>query len=388
MPWNSQGGGGWQGGGGPGPWGGRPGGGQQPPDLEELLRRSQEKVKSLFPGGGPVGAGRKGILLVALAIVGLWLASGIYTIQPDEQGLVTRFGKLDRVTTPGLKYHLPTPIEAVEKVPVTRVNRVEVGFRSAGQATGTRTTGSARDVSDEALMLTGDENIIDINFVVLWRIGSAADFRFNVRDPENTVKAAAESVMREIVGQTPIVEATTEGRRAIELRAREQLQQLMVEYGTGVLIDEVQLQKSDPPAEVIDSFRDVQRAQADRERAQNEAESFANDIIPRARGEAERLLQEAQAYRQEVTARSTGDAQRFKSILTEYLKAQDVTTRRLYLETMEAVLKGVNKVIIDGPTGSNGVVPYLPLPELDRKAREQRSPAPAAQLDGAQGAAQ
>ena len=280
MPWNSQGGGGWQGGGGPGPWGGRPGGGQQPPDLEELLRRSQEKVKSLFPGGGPTGAGRKGLLLVGLAILGLWLASGIYTIQPDEQGLVTRFGKLDRVTTPGLKYHLPAPIEAVEKVPVTRVNRVEVGFRSAGQATGGRTVGSARDVSDEALMLTGDENIIDINFVVLWRIGSAADFRFNVRDPENTVKAAAESVMREIVGQTPIVEATTEGRRAIELRAREQLQQLMVEYGTGVLIDEVQLQKADPPAEVINSFRDVQRAQADRERAQNEAESFANDIIP------------------------------------------------------------------------------------------------------------
>ena len=392
MPWNSQGGGGWQGGGGPGPWGGRPGGGQQPPDLEELLRRSQEKVKSLFPGGGPRGAGRKGLLLVGLAVLGLWLASGIYTIQPDEQGLVTRFGKLDRVTTPGLKYHLPTPIEAVEKVPVTRVNRVEVGFRSAGQATGGRTVGNARDVSDEALMLTGDENIIDINFVVLWRIGSAADFRFNVRDPENTVKAAAESVMREIVGQTPIVEATTEGRRAIELRAREQLQELMVDYGTGVLIDEVQLQKADPPAEVIDSFRDVQRAQADRERAQNEAEAFANDIIPRARGEAERLLQEAQAYRQEVTARSTGDAQRFKSILAEYLKAQEVTSRRLYLETMETMLKGVNKVIIDGPTGGNGVVPYLPLPDLDRRAREQQRPAaptsPSSQLEGVQGAAQ
>ena len=389
MPWNSQGGGGWQGGGGPGPWGGRPGGGQQPPDLEELLRRSQEKVKSLFPGGGPTSAGRKGLLLVGLAVLGLWLASGIYTIQPDEQGLVTRFGKLDRVTTPGLKYHLPTPIEAVEKVPVTRVNRVEVGFRSAGQAAGGRTVGNARDVSDEALMLTGDENIIDINFVVLWRIGSAADFRFNVRDPENTVKAAAESVMREIVGQTPIVEATTEGRRAIELRAREQLQELMVDYGTGVLIDEVQLQKADPPAEVIDSFRDVQRAQADRERAQNEAESFANDIIPRARGEAERLLQEAQAYRQEVTARSTGDAQRFKSILAEYLKAQEVTSRRLYLETMETMLKGVNKVIIDGPTGGNGVVPYLPLPDLDRRAREQQRPAaPTSQLEGVQGAAQ
>jgi membrane protease subunit HflK len=384
MPWNSQ-GGGWQGGGGPGPWGGRPGGGQQPPDLEELLRRSQEKVKSLFPGGGPSNVGGKGLLLVGLAIVGLWLASGIYTVQPDEQGLVTRFGQLDRTTGPGLRYHLPAPIEAVERVPVTRVNRVEVGFRSASQPTTTRTSG-ARDVSDEALMLTGDENIIDINFVVLWRIGSAADFRFNVRDPENTVKAAAESVMREIVGQTPIVEATTEGRRAIELRAREQLQVLMDEYGTGILIDEVQLQKADPPSEVIDSFRDVQRAQADRERAQNEAEAFANDIIPRARGEAERVLQEAQAYRQEVTARATGESQRFKSILTEYLKAEDVTARRLYLETMEEVLKGGTKVIIEGKNGSSGVVPYLPLPELNRRAPPQQ-PTPGIS-DGVQGAAQ
>ena len=371
MPWNSQGGGGWQGGGGPGPWGGRPGGGQQPPDLEELLRRSQEKVKNLFPGGGAPGAGRKGIVLAGLVVLGLWLASGIYTIQPDEQGLVTRFGRLDRVSSPGLKYHLPAPIEAVEKVPVTRVNRVEVGFRSP-QTPGVRTSGGTRDVNDEALMLTGDENIIDINFVVLWRIGSASDYRFNVRDPETTVKAAAESVMREIIGQTPIVEATTEGRRAIEQRAGEQLQMLMNEYGTGILIDEVQLQKADPPAEVIDSFRDVQRAQADRERAQNEAEAFANDIIPRARGEAERLLQEAQAYRQEVTARATGEAERFKSILAEYVKAEDVTRRRLYLETMEQVLKGMNKTIIDGRQGSNGVVPYLPLPELERRAREQR----------------
>jgi membrane protease subunit HflK len=383
MPWNSQGGGGWQGGGGPGPWGGRPGGGPQPPDLEELLRRSQEKVKNLFPGGGgPGGVGRKGMVLIGLVILGLWLASGIYTVQPDEQGLVLRFGKLDRVTTPGLKYHLPAPIESVEKVPVTRVNRIEIGFRSAQQA-GVRSAG-ARDIDDEALMLTGDENIIDINFVVLWRIGDAAQYRFNIREPENTVKAVAESVMREIIGQTPIVEATTEGRRAIELRAREQLQQLMNEYGSGILIDEVQLQKADPPAEVIDAFRDVQRAQADKERAQNEAEAFANDIIPRARGEAERLLQEAQAYRQEAVARATGEAERFKSVLAEYVKAQDVTTRRIYLETMEEVLKGVNKVIIDGKQGANSVVPYLPLPELERRAREQQ---PQAQL-GAQGAAQ
>ncbi|MGD9509346.1 MAG: FtsH protease activity modulator HflK [Geminicoccaceae bacterium] len=387
MPWNSQ-GGGWQGGGGPGPWGGRPGGGQQPPDLEELLRRSQEKVKSLFPGGGPANVGGKGLILVGLAILGLWLASGIYTVQPDEQGLVTRFGQLDRTTGPGLRYHLPTPIEAVERVPVTRVNRVEVGFRSASQtATTTSRAGASRDVGDEALMLTGDENIIDINFVVLWRIGNAADYRFNVRDPENTVKAAAESVMREIIGQTPIVEATTEGRRAIELRAREQLQALMDEYGTGILIDEVQLQKADPPAEVIDSFRDVQRAQADRERAQNEAEAFANDIIPRARGEAERVLQEAQAYRQEVTARATGEAQRFKSILTEYLKAEDVTARRLYLETMEEILKSGTKVIIEGKQGTNGVVPYLPLPELDRRAPSRQQEAPSTS-DNVQGAAQ
>ena len=368
MPWNSQGGGGWQGGGGQGPWGGRPGG-QQPPDLEELLRRSQEKVKSLFPGGGSGGVGRKGMVLAGLVVLGLWLASGIYTVAPDEQGLVTRFGRLDRVVMPGLQYHLPAPIESVEKVPVTRVNRIEIGFRSGQPTTGTRS--AARDVNDESLMLTGDENIIDINFVVLWRIGNAADYRFNVRDPENTVKAAAESVMREIIGQTPIVEATTEGRRTIELRAREQLQQLMNEYGTGILVDEVQLQKADPPSEVIEAFRDVQRAQADRERAQNEAEGFANDIIPRARGEAERVLQEAQAYRQEVLARATGEAERFKSILVAYQKAEDVTARRIYLETMEEVLKGVNKVIIDAKSGGNGVVPYLPLPALERRPPAQ-----------------
>ena len=217
-----------------------------------------------------------------------------------------RFGKLDRDhRSRACNYHLPAPIEAVEKVPVTRVNRVEVGFRSAGQPTGGADGAAARDVSDEALMLTGDENIIDINFVrAVADQATPPSSCSTSATPRTTVKAAAESVMREIIGQTPIVEATTEGRGAIELRAREQLQQLMDEYGTGILIDEVQLQKADPPAEVIDAFRDVQRAQADRERAQNEAEAFANDIIPRARGEAERLLQEAQAYRQEVVARA------------------------------------------------------------------------------------
>jgi membrane protease subunit HflK len=220
-------------------------------------------------------------------------------------------------------------------------------------------------------MLTGDENIVDINFVLLWLIKDAGQFLFNIRDPESTVKAVAESVMREIVGKTPIAEATTEARGQIEVDSRELIQAILDSYGAGILITQVQLQKVDPPGEVIDAFRDVQRAQADRERLQNEAESFANDILPRARGEAERISQEAQAYRQEVVARAEGDARRFLSVYEEYDKARDVTTRRIYLETMEEVLRNVNKVLIDQSASANGVVPYLPLPELERRARER-----------------
>ena len=370
MPWNSQ-GGPW--GGGQGPWGGRQGGGQQPPDLEELLRKSQERMRRLFPsGGGGGGPGRKGVVLVAAVVLGVWLASGIYRVQPEEQGVVLRFGKLQEITNSGLHWHWPWPVATVVKPQVTRVNRIEVGFRS-GQQAGVRSVGT-RDIDDESLMLTGDENIVDINFVVLWKIGDPANFLFNIRDPEATVKAAAESVLREIVGQTPIVQITTEGRRLIETSTREQLQALMNDYGAGILIDEVQLQKADPPQEVIDAFRDVQRAQADRERAQNEAEAFANDIIPRARGEAERLLQDSEAYKQEVVARATGDAARFASVQAEYVKAKDVTMRRLYLETMEQVLKGANKTVLDA-SNPQGVIPYLPLPGLDQHAGRAVTPA-------------
>jgi modulator of FtsH protease HflK len=378
MPWSNQ-GGGWQGGGGQGPWGGRPGGGggQQPPDLEELLRRSQEKVKRLFPGGGGgggFGGGRRGLVLIPLIVVAIWLASGFYRVQPDEQGVVLRFGEWIKTTQPGLNWHFPSPIETVFTPKVTRVNRVEAGFRGTSDLG--RTGGSDRDVPNESLMLTGDENIVDINFVLLWQIKDAAQFLFNVRDPESTVKAVAESVMREIVGKTPIVEATTEGRGAIELAAREQTQQILDEYGAGILVTQVQLQKVDPPSEVIDAFRDVQRAQADRERAQNEAETYANDILPRARGESERILQEAQAYRQEVVARAEGDAQRFVSVFNEYVKAQDVTIKRIYLETMEDVLRDMNKVVIDRSASGAGVVPYLPLPELERRARQRSTVEP------------
>jgi len=372
MPWNNQ-GGGWQGGGGQGPWGGRPGGGQQPPDLEELLRRSQEKVKKLFPGGGGGGGGlgnnRRAWVIIPLALVVIWLASGFYRVQPAEQGVVLRFGAWDRTTQPGLNWHFPAPIESVLTPQVTRVNRVEIGFRSGADTS--RDTAS-RDVPNESLILTGDENIVDINFVVLWQIKDAGEYLFNIRDPEQTVKAVGESVMREIIGETPFAEATTEGRGAIELQARERMQTALDDYGAGILINQVQLQKVDPPGEVIDAFRDVQRAQADRERAQNEAETYANDILPRARGEAERLIQEAQAYREEVVADAQGDAQRFLAVYDAYATAPDVTTRRIYLETMEQVLRDMNKVVIDKAAGSSGVIPYLPLPELERRARQQR----------------
>jgi membrane protease subunit HflK len=374
MPWSNQ-GGGWQGGGGQGPWGGRPGGGQQPPDLEELLRRSQEKVKRLFPGGagGGFGGNRRGLVLIPLVVLAIWLASGFYRVQPDEQGVVLRFGEWIRTTQPGLNWHFPSPIETAFTPKVTRVNRVEVGFMGPSEL---GRSGSTRDVPSESLMLTGDENIVDINFVLLWQIKDAGQYLFNIRDPEPTVKAVAESVMRDIIGKTPIVEATTEGRGAIELAAREEIQQILDGYGAGILVNQVQLQKVDPPNEVIDAFRDVQRAQADRERAQNEAEAFANDILPRARGEAERLVQEAQAYRQEVVARADGNAQRFISVYDEYVKAQDVTIKRIYLETMEDVLRDMNKVVIDSSASGAGVVPYLPLPELERRARERASAPP------------
>ena len=381
MPWNNQ-GGGWQGGGGgQGPWGGRPGG-QQPPDLEELLRRSQERVRKIFPGGpgGGFGGNRRALIAVPLILVAVWLASGFYRVQPDEQGVVLRFGEWIKTTQPGLNWHIPSPIETVFTPKVTRSNRVEIGFRSAAELA--RTT-SAREVANESLMLTGDENIVDINFVLLWLIKDAGQFLFNIRDPEATVKAVAESVMREIVGQTPIAEATTEARGAIELAGREQTQAILDSYGAGILITQVQLQKVDPPAEVIDAFRDVQRAQADRERLQNEAETFANDILPRARGEAERISQEAQAYRQEVVARADGDAQRFLAVYEEFDKARDVTTRRIYLETMEEVLRDMNKVLIDQSAEGNSVVPYLPLPELERRARE-RAAAAGSDADGSE----
>lgn len=369
MPWNPQGGGGgpWGsgGGGGGGPWGRGGGSGPQPPDLEELLRKSQDRFRRVVPGG--FGSG-KGFALIALAAVAVWMLTGFYRVQPDEKGVVLRFGEYVRTSESGLHYRLPYPFETVLTPKVTTINRVELGFRSVGEVRGR--SAASRDMIEESLMLTGDENIVDIHFSVFWKVkpGGAEAYLFNVRDPEGTVKVAAESAMRDIVGQTPIQSALTEGRGIIETKTRELLQKLLDSYKTGIEITQVQLLKADPPAQVIDAFNDVQRAKADQERSRNEAEAYRNDIIPRARGEAERLLQEAAAYKEQVVNLAQGEAGRFTSVATAYALAKDVTARRLYLETMEQVLRGTNKVIIDSSgQGGQGVVPYLPLPELLKK---------------------
>jgi membrane protease subunit HflK len=375
MPWNSQGGGGggpWGGGGGgQSPWGRPSGGGSQPPNIEEMLRRSQDKFRRLMPGGF---GGGKLVALVVIAIIGIWLASGFYRVLPDEQGVVLRFGQYSRTTQPGLNYHLPTPIEEVMTPKVTLVNRVEIGYRGSVEGS-TNPRGAGRQVPEEALMLTGDENIVDINFSVFWLIKDAGQFLFNIRSPEATVRAAAESAIRETVGRSPIVNILSEGRRKSETDAQHLLQDILDSYGAGISVTQVQLQKVDPPGPVIDAFRDVQRARADQERLRNEAEAYRNDIIPRARGEAERLIQEAEAFKQEVVNRSEGDAQRFLSVYKAFKTAPDVTTQRIYLETMEEILKGTSKVLIDtrAEGGAQGVVPYLPLPEI-RRGSPQSTP--------------
>ena len=331
-----------------------------------MLRRSQDRFRKMLPGGM---GGRRGIFLLIVAIVLIWLATGFYRVQPDQQGVVLRFGQYVRDAGPGLHYHLPAPIESVDRPSVTRVNRIEIGFRGAGEG---RPGAGSQDLPQESLMLTGDENIIDIDFTVLWRIANAADYLFNIRDPEETIKLVAESAMREIIGRTEIQPALTEARQQIEQSTRELMQTTLDEYGAGVEITQIQLQKVDPPAPVVDAFNDVLRARQDQQRLRNQAEAYRNDIIPRARGEAERAIQEASAYREEVRNRAQGDAERFISVLTSYRLAPEVTQERLYLETMEEVLRGVQKVIIDsGDEGvGQGVVPYLPLNELQRSLRQ------------------
>jgi membrane protease subunit HflK len=369
MAWNTQGGGQgpWGGGGGgsgPGGPGGQGGqGGQVPPDIEEMLRRGQDNLKRLMPGGA---GGMRGIILIVLAVAALWAGSGFYRIQPGEQGVELLFGKFVKHTTPGLNYWFPSPIGEVLKPNVERTNTITVGFREGVPGRRGRGVGT-RDVLAESLMLTGDQNIVDIDFVVQWRIKNAADFLFNIRDPEGTIKIAAESAMREIIGQTALEDATTGKRQQVQQKTRELLQQILDLYGAGVSIAQIQLQKADPPSEVIDAFQDVQRARQDQERSINEATAYKNDIVPRAKGQAQTIIQGAGAYKEKIVKEADGEAQRFISVYDTYKVAKDVTTRRLFLERMQQVLKDAEKVIIDVGKGGAGVVPYLPLPEIQKR---------------------
>ncbi|SDF44131.1 membrane protease subunit HflK [Thalassobaculum litoreum DSM 18839] len=384
MPWSDQGGRGqgpWGGGGdgggngggrGNSPWGrprGSGGGGGQgpsPKDIEDMLRRQQQRFKGMLPSGF---GGPKLIILAVLILVGLWAANGFYRVQPNQLGIELVFGKYDGVPKePGLQWNWPAPFGEVFRPDVTRENRIEIGFRSGSESR----TGAGRDVPEESMMITGDENIIDIDFVVFWIIRSPGDFLFNLQNPEQTVKVSAEAVMRDIIGQTRIQDALTERRGQIQVAAQQQLQALVDEYGAGIEIRSVQLDQVDPPNQVIDAFNEVQRARQDLERLKNEAEAYRNDVVPRARGEAAQLIEGADAYRQEVVNRAQGDANRFNSVYEAYAQAKDVTTKRIYLETLEDILSNVNKVIIDDDAGGSGVVPYLPLPELQNRLNKNR----------------
>ncbi len=378
MPWSNQSGGGNNGGGpwgqrggsgGGGPWGGGSGGGSggsgggSPPALEEILRRSQDRLKNLMPGGS---LGGRGLIFGVLALIAIWLLTGWYIVRPNEVGLNLRFGQFIGKTGEGLNYNWPYPIGGVIKPQVTNVITTEVGFRTVESVRTSRQS----DVGEESLMLTGDENIVDIDVIVQWQIDPATpeNYVFNIQDPPGTVKAVAESAMREIIGRRNIQPVLTTDRSVIETETRQLMQETLDTYNAGVQIRLVQLQKVDPPQQVIDAFRDVQAARADQERLRNEAQTYANRVVPEARGRAAQLVQGAEAFKDQTVAEALGQASRFNAVYEQYRAAPGVTRERLFLETMERVLGGTDKIILDG-AGGQGVVPYLPLNELQQPRR-------------------
>jgi membrane protease subunit HflK len=360
------------GGGGPFGGGGGPFGGGGQPDLDRLIAQAQAFIRRMMggggsgrrPSGGPWGGfgfgnGRSVIFLLALAVI-IWFGTGFYRVQPDEEGVVLRFGAYSYWTGSGLHWHLPWPVESVELPAVTRQNVTEIGYRSApgGNIEAGRDT-AGRDVLAESLMLTGDENIIDIDVTIFWKISDAPAFLFNTANPEGLVRGVAESSMREVIGRTPIQPALGPLRGQIQDDVKKQTQEILDRYKAGVEIIDVVLQKVDPPLAVIESFRDVQRATTDAERMRNEAEAYHNDIVPRARGDAARIVAEGQGAKAASVAQATGQAQRFDSVLKAYQAAKDVTLRRMYLDTMEDVLAHAQPLVVDDKL--KGLVPFLPL---------------------------
>ncbi len=324
------------------------------PDLGDL----NEKVKQFKEMNLP------GWRLIVLAAVLLWLGSGIYIVEPDEVGVVKRFGAYDRSTESGPHYRLPFPIESVDTPKVTKIQRLEVGFRgSAAIVAGTGV--SMRLIPEESLMLTGDENIVDVQFIVQFLVENAQDYLFNVANQDKTVKDAAEAAMREVIGYNKIDAALTSDKLAIQNDTRDLLQRILDSYQSGVKVVAVQLQDVHPPRQVIDAFKDVASAKEDKSRFINEAEAYENDLIPRTRGEVAAIVNEAMAYKESKIRQAKGESSRFLSVLEEYRKAKDVTKKRIYLETMEEVLSrpGIEKVILSSES-SQRVFPYLPLERM------------------------
>jgi membrane protease subunit HflK len=379
MPWNNNtGGGGWKGGGG-GPWGSGPQQrGPQPPDLEELLRRSQDRLRTALPGGGRGNSAIVGGL--ALVLLGLvWVFQSFYQVQPNELGQELVFGDpKDEVSTPGLHF-IFWPIETVEIVS-TRQTRERIAYDESARRNGT----------DSNLMLSADQNIVEIDFTVLWKVSDPKQFIFNVNDPVAMLRRMSESAMRELVGRSSAEEVRTERRAEVEEGVRALVQSTLDSYGAGITIDGVQLERADPPAEVADAFEEVQRAQQDLERFQREAEQYGNKRLGDARGQAAQISEQAIGYRQQVVAEAQGESQRFVSVLAEYEQAEDVTRERLFLETMERVLGDSNKIILE-QNGGQGVLPYLPLDQLQRNAspaaQQPAQAQPSAQTPATQSAA-
>lgn len=368
MPWSNQsdGGGPWKPS--PGPWGQGPRQTNRPPDFEDLLRRGQERLRGLLPSGGLGGSAGLGLLALLAAVI--WLGSGIYTVQPNEVGINLIFGKYKGKTNPGLRYNLPYPIGQVILLPVTDRNAIDVGAvtREDARRSGLQV---ATDVPEESLMLTAAQNIADVKFRVIWQIDplQPESFAFNLRSPEETVKAVAESAMREVIGRSQIEKILTSDRKVIEPAVQDLIQKIMNQYKAGVLILQVQLLSVDPPSQVIAAYRDVTAAQQDLDRQKNEAQSYANRVVPEARGAAARIVQEAEGYKEQTVQEAQGQASRFTQVYDQYKNAPDVTRERIYLETMERVLGGTDKIILDskGP----GAVPYLPLGALPGSAPQR-----------------
>ncbi|MCK5423965.1 MAG: FtsH protease activity modulator HflK [Emcibacter sp.] len=334
-----------------GPWGSGPGGGgQEPPDIDELIRKGQDKFRSAFGGGrGGKGGGKGMFMMIILMFTVGYLYSAFYKVQPDEAGVVLRFGKWIETKGTGLHFHFP-PIDQVIIPKVTAVNKIDVGFGGGKK---------------ERQMLTGDENIVDVQYSILWRIKDPARFLFNLEQREQSIKAVSESAMREVVARTAIQQIMTSERLAIEIEVRGIMQTVLDSYEAGIEITQIKMDTVSPPAQVSEAFNDVQKAEADRDKTINEAKKYQNKIVPTARGQAERMNQEAEAYKARAITKAEGESARFLSVYEQYKLAKDVTRRRLYLETMERILGNTDKVILENE--NSGVLPYLPLPAIKKQ---------------------